>query len=104
MTDISQAGNTARSEEGTVTRTVAVGSHVGLHARPATAIAKAAAGLRTAVLIGRGDRAPADARSLLSILALGAEHGDEVTLTASGEGAEQAVTALAALIASDQDG
>lgn len=90
--------------EGTATRTVAVGSHVGLHARPATAIAKAAAGLPAVVRIARGDGPPADARSLLSILALGAEHGDEVVLTATGEGAEESVTALAELIASDQDG
>lgn len=103
MTEISEASDTTRADDATVTRTVAVGSRVGLHARPATAIAKAAAALPTVVRIGRGDKPPADARSLLSILALGAEHGDEVTLTATGDGAEQSVTALAELIASDQD-
>ncbi len=94
---------TSADEARTVSRTVAVGSRVGLHARPATAIAKAAAGLPAVVRIGKGDKTPADARSLLSILALGAEHGDEVVLSANGDGAEESVAALADLIASDQD-
>lgn len=87
----------------TVERTVNVGSRVGLHARPASAVAKAAGSLSAVVSISKGDRVAADARSLLSLLALGAEHGDQVTLRAEGDGAEDAVTALAALIASDQD-
>ena len=90
--------------EGTATRTVAVGSRVGLHARPPTAITKAMGELPAVVRIGRGNSPLSDARSLLSILALGAEHGDEVVLTATGEGAEASVAALAELIAGDQDG
>lgn len=84
-------------------RTVTVGSRVGLHARPASAVAKAAGDLPAVVSISKGDKVAADARSLLSLLALGAEHGDEVTLRAEGDGAETAVTTLADLVASDQD-
>jgi phosphocarrier protein HPr len=43
------------------------------------------------------------ARSMLSILSLGAEQGDTVTLTAEGPDAEDAVASLAALLESDLD-
>lgn len=88
------------STETTVERTVTVGSPVGLHARPAKLVAAAAADLPAVVHIAT-DGDPVDARSLLSLLALGAEHGDTVTLTAAGEGAAESVDALAELIAAD---
>lgn len=100
MTDIPERNPMSADS---ITRTVTVGSKVGLHARPAAAVAKAAAALPAVVKVGRGDKPPADARSLLSLLALGAEHGDEVTLSAEGDGATDAVNALAELISSDQD-
>lgn len=86
-----------------IRREVAVGSRVGLHARPATLLAKAAAEQPAKVLITMGDKKPVDARSLLSLLALGAAHGDVITLTAEGEGAEASVDALADLVARDLD-
>lgn len=85
-----------------VTRTVVVGSRVGLHARPAALVAQAAAEQPTVVSIAK-DGKPVDARSMLSVIALGARHGDEVTLSAEGEHAEQALAALADLIAQDLD-
>lgn len=91
------------STDTTIHRTIAVGSRVGLHARPAAAVVKAAQELPAVVKIAKGESTPADCRSLLSILALGAEQGDEVTLSAEGDGAEESVAALAALIESDQD-
>ena len=44
-----------------------------------------------------------DARSILSVLALDARGGDEVVLTAEGDGADQALDELAALVARDLD-
>lgn len=87
---------------GAVSRTVAVGSRVGLHARPAALVAQAATEQPVVVMIAK-DGDPVDARSMLSLIALGAEQGDEVTLTADGEGAEAAVAAVAALVARDLD-
>ncbi|WP_374215476.1 HPr family phosphocarrier protein [Streptomyces sp. RKCA744] len=46
---------------------------------------------------------PVDARSLLSVLALGAAHGDSVVLAAEGEGAETALEELAVLLGRDHD-
>ena len=51
---------------------------------------------------GRRGR-PRDARSILSVLALDARGGDEVVLVAEGDGADQALDELAALVARDLD-
>ncbi|WP_406011936.1 HPr family phosphocarrier protein [Streptomyces sp. NBC_00984] len=84
-------------------RTVVIGSRSGLHARPASLFVKAAAQHSVKVTIGRDGQSAVDARSLLSVLALGAQHGDSVVLAAEGEGAETAVEELAALLARDLD-
>jgi phosphocarrier protein HPr len=86
-----------------VSRSVLVGSRVGLHSRPAKLVAQEAAKLSVIVKISKAQGAPVDARSLLSVLALGAKKGDEVTLSAEGEGADAAVAILAALIERDLD-
>ena len=85
------------------TRTVKVGARVGLHARPAALVAKAASAQSIPIRIGRPGGASVDARSVLSLLALGAEHGDEVVLTAEGDDADTALDALADVITSDPD-
>ncbi len=84
-------------------RTVVVASKVGLHARPAAVFVKAAAEQPTPVQIRKGDAAPVDASSILAIMTLGVEHGDEVTLSAEGEGAEESLDALVALLEIDLD-
>lgn len=84
-------------------RTVTVGLRSGLHARPATAFARAAAEQAVPVTVSRDGRPAVPARSLLSVLALGAAHGDTVTLAAEGEGAEAALDALAGLLTHDHE-
>ena len=82
------------------TRTVVVGSAVGLHARPATIISDAAAELDTEVLIGLPGEEPVDAGSSLLIMTLGAESGASVEVS----GDSQAdVDAIAALVEKDLD-
>ena len=82
------------------TRTVVVGSAVGLHARPATIISDAAAELDTEVLIGLPGDEPVDAGSSLLIMTLGAESGASVEVS----GDSQAdVDAIAALVEKDLD-
>ena len=90
------------STETTVEEQVTVASKVGLHARPAAAVVKAANELSTVVRIGKDGRA-VDARSMLSLLSLGAEHGDTVTVSAEGPDAAEAVAAMVALLASNLD-
>ena len=84
-------------------RQVRIGSKVGLHARPAALFAKAAAGVGVPVKISKEGRSPVNARSLLNLLTLGAEHGDEVTLSAEGDGADAALDELATMLESDLD-
>lgn len=84
-------------------RTVVIGSRSGLHARPASLFVQAAARRPVKVTIARDGQAPVDARSLLSVLALGVRHGDSVVLSAEGDGAEAAIEELARLLASDLD-
>ncbi|HEV7907271.1 MAG TPA: HPr family phosphocarrier protein [Pseudonocardiaceae bacterium] len=84
-------------------RRVTVASKVGLHARPAALLAKAAADQPVKVTIRKVDGGPVEARSVLGLMTLGAMHGDEVVLAADGEGADGALDALAAIIVTDLD-
>jgi phosphocarrier protein HPr len=84
-------------------RTVAIGSDSGLHARPAALFVKAAAAVPVPVTIRVGDGKAVPARSMLSVLALGAKKGTEVTLEADGDGAAAAVDELAAMLARNLD-
>ncbi len=84
-------------------KTVKVGSTVGLHARPAAVISDAAAEYDEDIflnLAGEEEDEETDAASSLMIMALGAEFGDEVTVTS--ENAE-AVEKIAALIEKNLD-
>jgi phosphocarrier protein HPr len=85
-------------------RRVVVGSKVGLHARPAAMFVQAAAKQPLKVTIAKAAGGnPVDARSILLVLAMDARGGDEVVLAAEGDGAEQALDELAALVARDLD-
>ncbi|WP_061960712.1 HPr family phosphocarrier protein [Demequina flava] len=85
------------------TRSVTIGSSVGLHARPAALFVKAAAAAPVPVTIAKPGGNPAPANSMIAIMALGAKFGEEVQLTAEGDGAEQTLDELAALLATDLD-
>ena len=84
-------------------RRATIGSSVGLHARPAATFARAAAESGVPVTIAAGDRGPVSAVSMLSVMTLGVEFGQEVVLAAEGPGAEEALDALAVLLESDLD-
>jgi phosphocarrier protein len=65
-------------------RTVRVASAAGLHARPAAVFVQAVCATGLPVTIGRPGTDPADARSILSVLALDVRQGEVVTLCADG--------------------
>jgi phosphocarrier protein HPr len=87
----------------TVVREVTVGAATGLHARPAALLVKAATVQPARVTLSRPGGTPVDCRSLLQVLALGVGHGETVVLTATGDGAREAVDALADLVVHDHD-
>lgn len=86
---------------GDVSQSMVVGSRVGLHARPPKLVAQEAAWQPVTVKIAKNGGDSVDARSLLSLLALGAKQGDSVTLSADGDEAEAAVDAIATLVEQD---
>jgi phosphocarrier protein HPr len=71
---------------------------VDLHARPAAQFVKAAMGFSSRVSVGAGER-EVDAKSLLSVLSLGAKGGTTLRLRAEGDDASAAVAALTACVA-----
>ncbi len=79
-------------------RKVAIGSDVGLHARPAAVFVREALKYPCQIWVESGGRT-ADGKSILQILALGARRGQEIRIRADGEGENEAVEKLAALIA-----
>ena len=66
-----------------------------LHARPAGALAVAAGRFASAVSVTAGVRT-VDAKSVLGVMGLGATSGQQVTVSADGPDADEAVTALIA--------
>ncbi|HEY0188152.1 MAG TPA: HPr family phosphocarrier protein [Cellulomonas sp.] len=85
------------------TRTVAVGSRSGLHARPARLFADAAKASGRRVLVARAGGEPVPASSVLAVMSIAAQQGDQVTLTVEGEDAARVADDLAALVARDLD-
>ena len=70
---------------------------VALHARPAGALAREAMRYSSRITLTAGGR-EADAKSVLRVMALGAEGGASVTVQAEGEDAASAVVSLVELI------
>ena len=72
--------------------------NVDLHARPAANFVRTAMRFTAKVLVRAGDK-EADAKSLLSVLALGARRGTSIGLRAEGDDAVAAISALATTVA-----
>ena len=84
-------------------RTVTVASSVGLHARPASLFAQAAAKVGVPVTLTSAAGKSVNAASILGVLSLGIGHGETVTLSADGDGADEALDTLADVLNTDLD-
>jgi phosphocarrier protein HPr len=84
------------------TRTLTVASAHGLHARPASLFVQAVAGSGLTVELTKGEKT-INAASILGVISLGIEHGDEITLSAEGDNADAVLDQLAEIITTDQD-
>jgi phosphocarrier protein HPr len=78
-------------------RTVTIGSTSGLHARPAAILVQNAKGFQCQITLSKKEKT-ANAKSILSVLALGAEQGDQVVLKTEGDDAASAIDRLASLL------
>lgn len=87
-----------------VERTLTIGSAHGLHARPAKLFTQAVAASGATVTIAKGGGKPVNAASILSVIALGINHSDEVLLTVDGtEDDESTIDTLAELLLTNHD-
>lgn len=80
--------------------TLTLNNEVGLHARPAAVFVQAAKKFRSVIKVCKEDR-EVDAKSILSVLSLGANSGAVITVRASGEDEDSAIEVLQKLIASN---
>jgi phosphocarrier protein len=81
----------------TITASAILQNKVGLHARPAALFVQTAKKFQSTIRV-RKDLKEGDAKSILDVLSLGAEHGTSITLIVEGEDAEMAAKALVDLI------
>ncbi len=84
-----------------VEKETTVGPEAGLHARPAAQFVKTAKGFSSEITVIKGEK-EANAKSPLKVMTLAAKKGDEITIRADGEDAEEAVDALVELISQDE--
>jgi phosphocarrier protein len=70
---------------------------VGLHARPAAVFVKTALEFKATITVEK-DGKEVDAKSIISILSLGAEQNHLVTIKATGDDAENAIKKLVELV------
>jgi phosphocarrier protein len=79
-------------------REAKVVNSLGLHARPAAQLVRVASGFASDVELVR-DGTPVNCKSIMGVMMLAAECGSTIQFRADGPDAEQAVEALAALVA-----
>ena len=83
--------------------TVTIEHEVGLHARPAALFIETAKQFQSDIRVTHGER-EANAKSIISMLTLGADRGAVITVRAEGEDAEEALAALERLVAGNFGG
>ncbi len=79
-------------------RTVEIVNKNGLHARPAAEIVKLSSKFRSEITIVRDDL-EVNGKSIMGVMMLAAECGSNILVRANGDDAEQALTAIANLVA-----
>lgn len=86
-----------------ITRRVVVASASGLHARPAALFTQAAGQADVPVQICKPGGVAVDASSILMVMQLSVQQGDEVELSAEGPTAEAALDTLVELLQKNLD-
>jgi phosphocarrier protein len=81
-----------------IERSVQIVNKNGLHARPAAEVVKTAAKFKSEITIVRDDL-EVNGKSIMGVMMLAAEFGATLTIRANGPDAQQAVDAIAALVA-----
>lgn len=79
-------------------RTVEIVNRAGMHARPAAELVKLAGTFQAEVLLEK-DGLQVNGKSIMGVLMLAAEQGSHLKITARGDDAEHAVSAISELVA-----
>ena len=79
-----------------------IGSKSGLHARPASLFVQQAKGFQSQVTLAKNEK-KVNGKSILSVLTLGAEQGDQVVLETQGDDAETALNTLTKFLEGEQE-
>ena len=80
-----------------ISRDIVINNTSGLHARPATFFIQKANSYACSIWVEKDDR-KVNAKSLLGVLSMGIARGMSITLVADGQGEEEALQGLIALI------
>ena len=78
-------------------RSLTLVNRLGLHARASAQLARLAGALSPEITVTKGGET-VKATSIMGLMMLGAACGDQVTVTAEGDGAEEALNALSKMI------
>lgn len=78
-------------------KTVIITHKVGLHARPASVFVQTASKFASEISVSCEGRT-ANAKSILTVLTLGANQGAKITISTEGEDAQEALDTLVALV------
>ena len=81
-----------------IEREATIVNQEGLHARPAAQIVRLASSFAADIELGK-DGLDVNGKSIMGVMMLAAEYGSSITIRANGPDAEQAVQALANLVA-----
>ncbi len=76
-----------------VTKKLPIANRLGIHLRPAAQLVNLASKYKCRILV-QNHNGNADGKSLMSLLALAASGGSEVTLTVEGQGSKAALVAI----------
>lgn len=66
---------------------------IGIHARPASILVSTASAFRSKIIL-LADGKTADVKSIMNLMALGVKNGTEITVTADGDDAAEAIAAV----------
>ena len=81
-----------------LSRTVQITNRRGLHARASAKFVTLASSQPCEVQVAKDGSGTVTGTSIMGLMMLGAAKGDSITISATGDGAEEAVAALAALV------
>lgn len=87
----------------TVERVITIKNKQGLHARPAALFVQIANKFNCDIIVSKGKN-KVNGKSIMGIMMLEARSGSKVTVTATGDDAEQAVKELETLLLNDDIG